>query len=222
MLGGQHHQRVSLDGADHARCNIVAVDQVDGDDEVRSLLGEPGPGLVEPRRRGGLAAGIPCRGGDVQQPHGETQPLRVLERGAEAWAPPRLQAKRADLSFAGAPTASEHPWVDDGIDLVATGSMPLISEVVLHHRESRSLVLADLAFHFQPDAPWLTRAVMFCALGYPGFRATTLERVLMKRSVAREELGQILEWDFDKIIVTHGEIVRDDGHRRLREATADL
>ena len=86
-----------------------------------------------------------------------------------------------------------------------------MNEVVLLHRPSRTLVVSDLLFNIAPTAPWVTRAAMFCALGYPGCRSTLLERVGMKRDLARKELRELLSWDFDRIVIGHGDIIESDG-----------
>lgn len=140
-----------------------------------------------------------------------------IEAGAEAWAAPGLRAKRPDLSFTGVVGEDAEPFGDDVV-LLPLRCFPFANEVVLLHRPSRTLVLTDLLFNFSPEAPWLTRAAMFCAGGYPGCSATLLERVGMKRAVAREEIGQMLTWDFDRIVLAHGEIVETDGRRVLADA----
>jgi hypothetical protein len=48
-------------------------------------------------------------------------------------------------------------------------------------------------------------------------------RFLLKdREKVRPVIKRILDWDFDRVIVTHGAIVERDGHRLFRDATADL
>jgi len=139
------------------------------------------------------------------------------EAGAQTWAAPGLPAKRADVSFAGVLDGETQPFGDD-IEVIATHFFALTNEVLLLHRPSRTLVVTDLVFHFTRDAPWLTRAAMACAGGYPGCRTTVLERVGFSRSVARRELGQLLQRDFDRLVMAHGEVIDSGGKQALREA----
>lgn len=140
-----------------------------------------------------------------------------LRAGAEGWAAPGLAEKRPDLCFAGVIGEAPHPFGDQ-IELLATRCFPFANEVALLHRPSRTLVLTDLVFNFSAAAPWLTKAAMTCLCGYPGCRATALERVAMKRSVAREEISTLLSWDFDRLIMAHGEVIHTGGKQALAHA----
>ena len=96
--------------------------------------------------------------------------------------------------------------------------VPFVNEVAVLHRPSRTLVLTDLVFNIGADAPWLTRAAMACACGYPGCRSTLLERVAMRRDVARHEVQQLLSWDFERLIMAHGEVIERGGREALAGA----
>ncbi|TVQ89591.1 MAG: hypothetical protein EA397_14545 [Deltaproteobacteria bacterium] len=144
-----------------------------------------------------------------------------IDAGAEGWAAPGLPQKRPDLSFTGVIGEAPSPFGDE-VELLPLRSFPIANEVALLHRASRTLVLTDLVFNFQPTAPLLTRAAMFCLCGYPGCRTTLLERATMKRALAREELTTLLSWDFDRLIMAHGQIIEQDGRRALERAYAWL
>ena len=46
---------------------------------------------------------------------------------------------------------------------------------------------------------------------------STLDPLLIRdRRAARESLERILAWDFDRIIVSHGEVLESGGHEILR------
>lgn len=143
-----------------------------------------------------------------------------IDAGWQAWAARGLPEKRPDLKFAGVISA-DHPFGDE-LAIVPTTCFPFANEVVVLHRPSRTLILTDLAFNIQSSAPLLTRAAMTCVCAYPGVRSSLLERVGMKRPVAREELGAILALDFDRIILSHGDIVETNGKAALRNAYAWL
>jgi hypothetical protein len=137
--------------------------------------------------------------------------------GLETWGAVGLAKKRPDVPFAGTPTAAAHPWGTE-LRVHALASFPLSNEVVLLHRPSRTLVVTDLVFHVQPDAPWATRAAMTLIGGYPGVRTTALERVGMQRAAARRDLAEILSWDFDRVVMTHGEVIETGGKDAVARA----
>ena len=140
-----------------------------------------------------------------------------LDRGLEGWAAPGLPEKRPDLSFHHVVTEPCEPW-GDRILLMPTFSFSLTNEVVLLHRPSKTLVVTDLAFHFTESYPWLTRASMAVSGAYPGCKVSILEKVGMKRDLAREEIGAILELDFDRLILSHGESFETGGKDQFRGA----
>lgn len=140
-----------------------------------------------------------------------------LQAGAQGWAAAGLPAKRPDLPFAGVIGEAPSPFGEE-IELLPTRSFPMANEVAVLHRPSRTLILTDLVFNVRPTSPLLTRAAMFCLCGYPGCRTTLLERATMNRALAREELRTLLSWNFDRLIMAHGEVVETDGKQALAKA----
>ena len=146
--------------------------------------------------------------------------LRVgpwIERGLESCAAPGLQDKRSDVQFDHVVEARCEPFGDDVL-LIPLRCFSMTNEVVLLHRPSRTLVVTDLVFHFTRDAPWFTRATMWCSGAYPGCRVSLLERLGVDRAVAREEIADLLTLDFDRLIPSHGAIIETDGKAALRSA----
>lgn len=143
---------------------------------------------------------------------------RWIEAGIEAWAAPGLPEKRRDLRFSGVIESAGGSPFGEEVRVMPLSSFPLSNEVVVLHRPSRTLVLTDLLFNFPESAPWATRFAMRCAGAHPGCRASLLEQVGMRRSVARREMGEILGWDFDRIVLAHGDIVESGGRDAMRRA----
>lgn len=144
-----------------------------------------------------------------------------IEAGAEAWCAPGLEKKRSDLSFAGVIDDVAEPFGPEVL-AVPLRSIALTREVVLLHRPSGTLIVTDLLYHFQPEDPWSTRAVMRGLGGYPGVKTSLLEKVAMKRDVARAEIDHLLGLDFDRLIMAHGAVVETGGKAALADAFAWL
>ena len=139
------------------------------------------------------------------------------EAGLEVWGAAGLPEKRSDLDFHGELDRDTHPFGPE-LELCPLTCFPFTNEVAVLHRPSRTLLVADLVFNVAASAPWRTRATMRLLGGYPGCRTTLIERFGMKRPGARRELSEIASWDFDRIIMAHGEIVETGGHAAFREA----
>eukprot|EP00128_Syssomonas_multiformis_P014397 Colp12_sorted_trinity150504_noHs@16740 len=112
------------------------------------------------------------------------------------------------------------PWSDE-IARVHIKGWPFFEEVVFLHKASRTLVVTDLCFNLRRDYEGLSTAarLYFSAVGamrpvntsYPFARFAVKDRAAMKQS-----LDAIMAWDFDRIVMTHGDIVHTDGKQLLR------
>ncbi len=136
----------------------------------------------------------------------------------QLFAAPGLPEKRPDLRFDGIlPQDTPAAWSDE-LDVEFFAGMPIMNEIVLHHRASRSLLLCDLAFHYGPEAPWLTRTCFRLVGAYDRFGPTALEKLLIRdRTKARASLERVLSWNFERVILPHGKILDSGGTSALRE-----
>jgi hypothetical protein len=142
---------------------------------------------------------------------------------ARLWVAPGLDRKRPDLSFV-AVLGDEPPeeWREDVQQTFFRGR-PYENEVTFFHRASRTLILCDLAFNFGPRAAAPTRMLMKLIRSYGHFGPSRLDPLLIRdRVAARKSLERILAWDFDRVVVAHGEILESGGREALREGYAWL
>ena len=143
--------------------------------------------------------------------------------GTRLWIGPGLDRKRPDLAFAGV-LGDEAPaeWKDE-VEQTFFRGRPYENEVVFFHRASRTLILCDLAFNFGPAAAAPTRLLMMLLRSYGRFGPSTLDPLLIRdRRAARQSLERILAWDFDRVVVAHGDVLRSGGHEALRRGYAWL
>ncbi len=136
---------------------------------------------------------------------------------------PGLAEKRRDLHFdARLESTPPEGWPEE-IPFVFVEGASTMSEVVFLHAPSRSVLFTDLVFNTPGVGP--NEAPIFNLLvGARGrFGPHRMVRAFLrdKRAVARS-LDRILEWDFDRVIVTHGDVLETGGREKLREAFAYL
>lgn len=95
-----------------------------------------------------------------------------------------------------------------------------LGEVVLFHRPSRTLVITDLCFNIQTTSSRIARA--FCRVNgmWRRFGPSRLIRLLAvsNRGEFQQSLTKILEWDFERIVVGHGDVMERGGPAALRAA----
>jgi hypothetical protein len=143
--------------------------------------------------------------------------------GIQLFAAPGLPEKRRDLVFDGVlgddPPAA---WAGE-IEQAFVGGYPMLNEVAFCHRASRTLLTCDLAFNVGRDAPLLTKAAFLLCGGYRRFGPTLLERLVVRdRAAARRGLEKILSWDFDRVVVAHGDVLESGGREAMRAGYAWL
>ena len=105
------------------------------------------------------------------------------------------------------------------LEVIELEGMPKVREHVFFHQPSRTLIVGDLLFNFgRGGSAWtrfFARRVMrlkkFLGMS-PFFRLMIRDRDAFRRSV-----GAVMGWDFDRVIVGHGEMIERDGKERLRE-----
>ena len=142
---------------------------------------------------------------------------------ARLFAAPGLPEKRQDLRFDAILGDDPPPQWRGVLEQHLFRGAPYVNEVVFFHRASRTLVLTDLAFNMrQPPAG---RARLFCWLvGASGrFGPHRMLRLMIRdRAAARASVQRILAWDFDRVVVTHGEVLETGGKQAFTEAFAFL
>lgn len=128
---------------------------------------------------------------------------------------------RPDLKITNFLANTPQPAWDGVLEQILLQGMPRLNEVVFLHRTSRTLIVTDLCFNLGPEMSLLSRILLTINDGYGKFGPSRLLRSAIKDPAAfRSSLNQVLRWDFDRIILSHGEIVEHGGREMLRTAFA--
>ena len=95
----------------------------------------------------------------------------------------------------------------------------MLNEVAFFHPTSRTLILTDLVFNVPKGRPWGI-PIVSKLLGVGGrFGPSRLGRWLIRdKEATRASLGLIMRWDFDRLILAHGDVVETGGRKKLRDA----
>lgn len=144
---------------------------------------------------------------------------------ATAWICPGVERKRPDLEFDW--FLSDHspdPWKDE-IDQVLVRGNRFIWEIAFFDRSSKTLILTDLVENIGEQTEgtnWVLRfwwkAVMHMwdvPKPAPEYQMGWKDKAAAKRSLER-----ILAWDFERVIIAHGENVETDAKAVVRDAWA--
>ena len=131
----------------------------------------------------------------------------------------------APLGFANVAGATTEPltpppeeWAAE-LEVLELGGMPKVREHVVFHRPSRTLIVGDLLFNFGRGASGWTRffARHVMRLKEFGGMSPFFRLMIRDRSAFRSSVQRMMDWDFDRVIVGHGEIIHEGGKACLRE-----
>ncbi len=144
---------------------------------------------------------------------------RTAYPNAKLYAAPGLPAKRKDVKFDG--LLADEPRVEWRGDLEQRRiqGMPMLNEVAFFHPSSRTLILTDLIFNVPKGRTWgvpLVSQLMGASGRFGPHRF--IRWMIRDQQAARASLGFILRWDFDRIILAHGDVVETGGRQKLRDA----
>jgi hypothetical protein len=142
---------------------------------------------------------------------------------ARRYAAPGLPQKRPDLRFddilSDTPQAE---WRGEVEQHLFRGAPPL-NEVVLFHLATRTLVLTDRAFNLPMETA--RKSPLFYLLwdvGHFGPHRFVRLRGIRDWEAAQDSVERILRWDFDRIIMSHGNVLEGGGREHFAEAFAFL
>jgi hypothetical protein len=133
-----------------------------------------------------------------------------------------LEKKRRDLSFdATLDEALDPSWRDDISALKIDGCA--FGETVFFHHPSGTLVTADVVENFETSDHWPTRWYLKAAglHGKPGV-SKFLRIMFRDKAKARRAIEQAVEWNPERIILSHGEPIVANAGETLRESYAWL
>jgi len=142
---------------------------------------------------------------------------------AKLFVAPGLETKRPDLPIAGVLTDEPEPAWQGALEQVVVRGMPLVNEVDFFHPASRTLIVTDIAFHIGPERPALTRLLFRLIGAYGRLAPSFFERLLVRdRAACRAAIERILEWPFERVIVSHGNVLETGGRQELASGYAWL
>jgi hypothetical protein len=112
-------------------------------------------------------------------------------------------------------------WADE-LSQVALHGTPIMREVAFFHRASRTLIVVDLVENFTPSTPGmnlylrvLLRAVRMWNRPSP---APEYRLAWGDKARVREGMERILAWDFNRVILSHGDVITRDARQVVAQS----
>lgn len=140
--------------------------------------------------------------------------------GATLWASPALRQSKKGLPVDAWLGQTEPPWADELHPLLIEG-VPKADEFVFLHAATGTLIVTDLLFQIRYPVNTLTKMVLWMAGTNGGNLAQSrLWRSVTKdRAAAGRSVHKMLQWDFARVVLAHGDFVEgSDARERTRQA----
>jgi hypothetical protein len=143
--------------------------------------------------------------------------------GADTYICPGIERKRPDIDFDW--FLGDRPpelWMG-ALDQVLVRGNKYIWEVAFFHKPSQTLLLVDLIENITDQTPnvnWLLTLwwkVVFRMWNHPK-PAPEYQLGWKDKAAASKSLQKILQWDFEKIVLSHGDLIETDAKETALEA----
>ncbi|MCA9401531.1 MAG: DUF4336 domain-containing protein [Candidatus Omnitrophica bacterium] len=138
---------------------------------------------------------------------------------AQIFAAPGLPEKRKDIKFHHVLKSEPERLWGDVLDQTVFYGHPDTKEVVFFHRTSRTLILTDLIMHLTDNIGMISKMLVrsMGMLNKPS-PPPDFSTVLKGNAQAKMSAERILQWDFENIILAHGDLIIGGGKDKFREA----
>lgn len=142
---------------------------------------------------------------------------------ASLFVAPSLGERVPELRFAAELVAQPPEGWPGELDYIVLGPVRGVSEVLLFHAPSGTLILTDLAFNMMRYPRTIDRLIWRLS-GVPGrFGPGRTSRALLlsDRVVAAKSLTQACEWPITRIVVAHGDAIEQNAASQFRRAFSE-
>lgn len=115
------------------------------------------------------------------------------------------------------------PEWDGQLRVLELDGVPKLRETVILHVPSGTLVVQDLAFNFPGQEHLWSEFMLRVAVGahhHPGL-PRSFHLYLQDRAAFELSLSEMMRWDFDRVIVGHGEPIESGGKAKLATMLAE-
>ena len=145
---------------------------------------------------------------------------------AQAIAPPGLTDKQPNLEIDKILIQERIEFNDElkytlleGFQVFVPPKIAVVNEIVFYHSRTKTLIITDSAFNFDRTYPLLTQLATRALGSYGVLKPSWLEKIAVKDKLKlKHSIEQIFQWDFQRIIMAHGQIIEDHAQQQLAKA----
>lgn len=108
------------------------------------------------------------------------------------------------------------------IETLAVGGMSKLNEFLFFHPPSQTLIMTDLCFNIGTEISAWSKLFFKLNGAYATFGPSRLMKSMIDdKSELAISIKTLLEWDFKRVIVSHGQIVEQNARQLVKDAFAE-
>lgn len=140
---------------------------------------------------------------------------------AKVWGPKGAQEKYPNVKWDSILDESSWPYGEE-LQMLSFAGMNSVFESVFFHKPSKTLIATDMAFNLT-KAKGLGAFIILKLFGtYRKFAVSKFFlRAVSDKTAFAATLRKILQWDFETLSVSHGELIVDQAKDKMRSAFLD-
>ena len=138
---------------------------------------------------------------------------------AALWGPPGLSEKRKRLDFSGTLGQGMPEAWESTLAVQWVEGAPKMNEFAFFHKPTKTLIVTDLMFHIHHYQTRQTGLLLRVVGAHKKLAQSRFWRFFTKeRKIAGKSAAALFRWDFQRIIMAHGEILEVDARGKARDA----
>lgn len=139
---------------------------------------------------------------------------------ARVFGTPGLERKNVGTGFTALPSIGAF---EDELMVRRVEGMPNLFEHVFLHPRSRTLIVTDLVFNVHRCRGFAMPLALRCVGAWKRLAQSRALRFMTKDPVqAAHSVLDVLAWDFDRLVMAHGDVVESNARQKLAAALASM
>lgn len=136
---------------------------------------------------------------------------------AKIWGVEGFTKKRPDIKWDY--TLTQKNWLySDFVQVLEIQGIPNLNEAAFFHKESKTLIVADLLFNLQNPKGFFSYLLLSLLGTYKKFNVSRFLTLSVKdKDTFKYSLDQILKWDIERIAMSHGDLVTSNARAELQK-----
>lgn len=140
---------------------------------------------------------------------------------AKVWGAPGSRKVKPKIPWTNELSVKDWPYQEE-LPMIQIEGIPRMRECVFVHKASGTLIVADLVFNLRRPRGFWSWVILNLFGTYDRFAVSRLfMRWVEGKEAFTQSMREIMKYDFDRIIMSHGSPVEKNGKNLLRAALAE-